>query len=164
MSAEHKAEHIIRAFVADLKTIKRPAYQTEVRTVEFPTHKPDDLDRCVAHEAPSLLCWVDKIAPISENSSEIRFDLRVLVIGVIKGREEIQLAVVSLSQDLTRCVYANPRRHWPGREDQQNTWGLFSKQAPGFNIEFRYHDVAGKGVASFLSMWDLQYRFPLSTG
>lgn len=159
--------YTLQALMAELKTISRAnGYSTDVRTVKMPDYAPDDADwqTMMAEEAPALLMWLwDEVDTGRENTGEDRPTLRIFMLGVVKQHQGLQEGILGLASDVRRVMRANPVRNYPELETT-NIWAVNTK--PGGSKTFDYFYETGKTAttAKFASWWDIEYRFPRTTG
>jgi hypothetical protein len=155
--------YTLRSLVADLERIRKSNnFWTDVDVVDLPDYDPKDEGEWLKVDQASVHVWIDSDLQVSEreNSGDYRPTLRVLVLGVLKVDQGLQIALIGLKTDVRRVLLENASRDFPGLS-VPNTWGIYTRQAPGFEIDYRYHpDRTG----SFLSMWDIDYQSPFAKG
>ena len=169
VSGIQNSVYTLKALMADLGLITRAAgYTTDVKTVKMPDYAPDDEDwrTMLGEECPAILVWLsDESDPVGrQNIAEDRPIMRVYMVGIVKQQRGLQASLQGLASDVRRVMRSNPNRDYPGLA-VTNTWAVNTSSPGGKTFDFIYRRDMQKATAGlFESFWDIEYRFPRSTG
>lgn len=143
---------LLQQVVLKLKGIKRPDYWTDVADVDTPGYEEENMAEALKGDTPLLHIWWegDIQSGAMEDSSKLRPIMRLLIMGVAKLPRGVQLALLSLKDDVRNVMLSNS---W-------DPVGIYTRQSPGFPIIPYYSGTGTQEIASFKSMWDILYRAP----
>lgn len=159
---------IMDALVADLRLIKRANnYWSDVADVDAPEFPPTSLSQAFSmKEYPALLVWLSYMRQSQRTGDSLGGDLRselgVFVVGIVKQERGLQTALLTLAEDVKRCMRLNAGRDYPGLAIV-NTWGINTDYGSG-GFKFDYSSENGVTFGHFSSEWVISYRFPTPKG
>jgi hypothetical protein len=154
---------------AEFALVTQPDYFTDVQAVLRPTYGADELAQIIAScaDGPSVSLWIDS------ESEEVpgkvggplkdRCKMRVIVVGAMRRKDDIQAAIMGLAADIRRVMRGNNHRIFPGGTDQGIVVNTTSSGSPTFDFGYYKEDQSGT-IATVYSQWDIEYWFPLATG
>lgn len=140
-----------------LATIKRPDFWTDVAAVDLPDYDDENVAECFKGETPLIhVWWAAEIHDSGmEDSAKFRPTMRLMIMGVVKVANGLQLALMNLKNDVRNIMTSN---RW-------DPVGIYTRPAPSFPTIAYYHQgMAPERMASFRSMWDIEYRATLPGG
>lgn len=152
-------EFLVSARMKDIERISRAnGFLTDVRTVLMPDWKPDDAAACLTPDAQAVMLWPDISPIVTENSSELRPALGMIVVQSFKERTGLSFAMLRGMEDLRTVMYSNLASGWPG-STAPNAYGLFTRQTPGQPFVFQhYGQMETMNVGLLWSHWTFDYR------
>lgn len=155
---------------AEFRAVSQPSYFTDVDRVDTPLFGPDEPEQILGAcaEGPAILLWVDSESegglsgPVGGPASD-RCSLKVIIVGALRRHDGIQEAIQGLAADIRRVMRGNPKRTYPGSTDT-NEYGVNTVSAGSPTFDFGYYTKDKMTAAMVYSLWDIEYKFPLSTG
>ena len=148
---------LMQAVSAKMATIKRTDFWTDVATVDFPDYEEDNVAEVFKVDAPFVhIWWTGEIHNAAmEDSQKFRPFMRLMIMGGVKRANGIQFALMGLKNDVRNVMMSNK---W-------DPVGIYTRPAPGFPTVAYYHEGTGpERMASFRTMWDLEYKAPFPGG
>lgn len=162
--------YVMQTLEYEWTQVKPPDFWTTVQVAKWPEFGPEATEMIAAEsqERHFVLLWVDSVGAElfrEENSDELSPFVRVWTVYVVKGASGDLQREMAHATATTQALYlGNPERIHP-EYTGENDWGLWTRQAPGVPIKWRYPLVAGAyGIGFVWSAWDIAYRHPWPKG
>jgi len=165
--------YIVETLLEEFRGISRGnGNYTEVQHVEMPSWSLSDgnpnafnvnpLVMTPKNGSPALYVWVDSSIPADGWVGMAERTLRIIVVGVIRQAEGLQLALMRLASDLRGVMLHNGERTFPGKEPQ-NTGATTTELPDGFHFNLSKNETSDE-VGYFVSFWAVSHKFPSPRG
>lgn len=164
--------YLAETLLAEFKNISRGnGYYTDVQDALMPSWNLTDESyntfvinpKVTGHDKlPALFMWVDRSIPDEGFTGMAERALHVIVCGVVKQEEGLQLALMRFANDVRGVMLFNQSRVFPGGTAQDT--GASTREMGdgiGFNI---VKNETSNSVGYFVSFWAVSHKFPSPRG
>lgn len=161
--------YLLETVLAEFRQISRGnGNYTDIQDVVLPSYHLTDGNpmafvinpAVLSHDKlPALFVWVDRSSPAEGLMGMAERTLHLVVVGVLKQDEGLQLALMRLANDVRGIMLFNRERRFPGASSAENTGAATNEvgDGVGFNILKNSH---GHNVGYFVSFWAVSHKVP----